>query len=110
MSAISSRRSLNCSEEIDKLFLNSKSTVANSLEEGIIHEKYHAKLIMNLNYPQVEALYDERSDIHIDGISKIAYSDGAECIAEVGVLIERGEKDIPQNALDLFNKYIGGMK
>lgn len=95
-------------EEIDAIFLNSKSTVANSLKDGIIHEKYHAKLIHGLNYEQVEALYDELSDIHIDGISKIALSDGAECISEVGVMIERGDENIPQEALALFKKYVGG--
>lgn len=96
-------------EEIDEIFLASKSTVANSLREALIHEEYHARLIQNLNYSQLTALYDELSYVQIDGISYDAYKDGSECIAEVGVLIERGEIDsIPQLALDLFNKYFGG--
>ena len=97
-------------EEIDAELKNSDFTVANSLREAVIHEKYHAKLISDLNQDQLEALYDILSDYHIDGISKTAWKDGSECIAEVGVLFERGETDdLPQKAKDLFNKYIGGI-
>lgn len=97
-------------EEIDTELKNSDFTVANSLREAVIHEKYHAKLISDLNQDQLEALYDILSDYHIDGISKTAWKDGSECIAEVGVLFERGEtNDLPQKAKDLFNKYIGGI-
>ena len=32
-------------------------------------------------------------------------TDGAECIAEVEVLLSRGEK-VPKKAMDLYNKYI----
>ena len=84
------------------------STVANTIEEAVIHEKYHAKLINGLNYAQIERLYDELTDIHIGGVSRIAYSDGAECIAETAVLLHRGDiNKIPIEALDLFKKYIG---
>lgn len=38
---------------------------------------------------------------------EIAYNDGAECIAETGVLIERGERsEIPAEALKLFERFI----
>lgn len=95
-------------KDIDRMFEVSKITVANSLEEALIHETYHSKLIHNLNYAQIEALYDELNDIHIDGISKTAIADGAECIAEVGVLIERGEMNaIPKEALKLFERFFG---
>lgn len=94
-------------EEINTMFSNTRYTVANSLEEAILHEEYHAKLIKGLNYAQVESLYDQMSDIHIDGISPTAYKDGAECIAEVGVLIERGQTDaIPPEAIDLYKQYM----
>lgn len=97
-------------EEIDAELKNSDFTVANSLREAVIHEKYHAKLISDLNQDQLEALYDVLSDYHIDGISKTAWKDGSECIAEVGVLFDRGETaNLPQEAKDLFNKYIGGI-
>ena len=66
-------------------------TVANTFEEAITHELYHAKLISGLNQAELETLYDELSDIHINGISRTAFKDGSECIAETGVLFERGE-------------------
>lgn len=95
-------------EEISESFALAKNTVANSFEDAIIHEIYHAKLIYNLNYTQLVNLYDEMSDIHIDGISSTALADGTECIAEAGVLIERGEKAIlPKAAVDLFERFFG---
>ena len=45
----------------------------------------------------------------VEGISEIASRDGAECIAEVEVLLHRGSK-IPKEALDLYNEYVKGMK
>lgn len=77
------------------------------MRDAIVHEIYHAKLIDGLNFAQVESLYETLGDIHIEGLSAIAYSDGAECIAEVGVLIERGESDkVPKEAMELFDKYV----
>lgn len=97
-------------EKLNTELYNTDYTVANTLREAAIHEKYHAKLINGLNQAQLEALYDELSEIHIDGISPTAWKDGSECIAEVGVLFERGEtSNLPQRAIDLFNKYIGGI-
>lgn len=93
-------------EEISTIFASAKNTVANSLDDAIVHEIYHSKLIHNLNYSQLENLYDELNDIHIDGLSATALIDGAECIAEVGVLFERKEMDIvPQEALKLFERF-----
>lgn len=69
---------------------------------------YHSKLIQGLNYSQLENLYDELDYTHINGLSKTAYIDGAECIAETGVLIERGEKEkVPKEALALFERFFG---
>lgn len=97
-------------KQLDEQMKNTDYTVANSLREAVIHEKYHAKLINGLNQSQLESLYDSLSDYHIDGISPTAWKDGSECIAEIGVLFERGETDdLPQHAKDLFNKYIGGI-
>ena len=42
-------------------------------------------MIKGSNYAQIEALYDILLYIHICRISLVAYSDGAECIAEVGM-------------------------
>lgn len=95
-------------DAINAMMKKSGISVANSFEDAIVHEIYHAKLIYGLNYAELERLYDELNDIHIEGISKTAYKDGAECIAEVGVLIERGEIDnIPEEAMELFRKYMG---
>lgn len=92
-------------EEIDEMFAKSKNTVANSLEEAIKHESGHAKLIKGMRTEQIEALYEELGKIHIEGISRKAYSDGAECIAEVEVLLFRGD-DVPEEAMELYNKYM----
>lgn len=97
-------------EEINNKLKGTDFTVANTLEEAITHELYHAKLISGLNQAELEALYDELSNIHIKGISPTAWKDGSECIAETGVLFERGETEkIPEDAKNLFNKYIGGI-
>ncbi len=94
-------------KEIDAIFKNANNTVADSLKDAVIHEIYHSKLIYGLNYAQLINLYDELNDIHIKGLSNIAYNDGAECIAETGVLIERGERsEIPAEALKLFERFI----
>lgn len=40
-------------------------------------------------------------------LSLTAALDGSELIAEVEVLLKRGE-NVPQYALDIYNKYVGG--
>lgn len=94
--------------EIDAIFSAASNTIANSMNDAVIHEMYHSKLIRNLNYAQLESLYDELNSIHIEGLGKTAMIDGSECIAEIGVLIERGEKDkAPQKAIDLYERFFG---
>lgn len=94
--------------EIDALFSAASNTIANSMNDAVIHEMYHSKLIRDLNYAQLESLYDELNSIHIEGLSKTAMIDGSECIAEVGILVEREETDkVPQKALDLFERFFG---
>ena len=92
-------------EEIDEMFANSKLSIANTLEEAIKHECGHAKLIRGMRSEEIEELYKELEKIHIEGISRKAYSDGAECIAEVEVLLFRGE-EVPEEAMELYNKYM----
>lgn len=95
-------------EEIDSMFMNADNTVANSFKDAITHEKYHADLIFEKNYAQIESLYDQLEDTHIDSLSITAYKDGTECIAEVGVMIDRGDADkVPKDAMELFIKYMG---
>lgn len=84
----------------------SSDIVANSLEEAVIHECGHAKLIMGLSVEAIKALYDELKDVHIDGISKTAYSDGAEAIAEIEILLARGEQ-ISEEVKAFYDKYMG---
>ena len=93
-------------DEINIMFESAWNTVANDFDDAVIHEMYHSKLIQGLNYSQLENLYDELDYTHINGLSKTAYIDGAECIAETGVLIERGEKEkVPKEALALFERF-----
>ena len=95
-------------DEINIMFESAWNTVANDFDDAVIHEMYHSKLIQGLNYSQLENLYDELDYTHINGLSKTAYIDGAECIAETGVLIERGEKEkVPKEALALFERFFG---
>lgn len=95
-------------EEIDSMFIGAGNTVANSFEDAITHEKYHADLIFGKNYSQIESLYAKLEDVHIDSFSKTAYKDGTECIAEVGVMIDRGDADkVPKDAMALFIEYMG---
>lgn len=94
--------------EIDNMFSHAKNTLAESMEEAIIHEMYHSKLIHNLDYAQLESLYDELSDVHIEGLGKTAKIDGSECIAEIGILLERGDiNKVPTDARKLFERFFG---
>lgn len=92
-------------EEIDQRFLKASSTIANNLEEALIHESGHAKSIARRSASEIQSMYEELSKIHINGISECAFSDGAECLAEVEVLLSRGEA-VPENAMKLYRKYV----
>lgn len=95
-------------EQLDAEIKASKVTRADSFREAVIHEIYHGKTYYGKNKGEIDALYEVLEGIQIDGISRTAYKDGFECIAEVGVLYERGETtDIPERAKDLFFKYMG---
>ena len=45
------------------------------------------------------------TNIGVEGISEIALADGAECIAEVEILLHRGES-VPKEAMELYRKYV----
>lgn len=95
-------------EQLDDEIRASNVTRAKSLREAVIHEIYHGRTYYQKNKGEIDALYEVLEGIQIDGISRTAYKDGFECIAEVGVLCERGEtSDIPKAAKDLFFKYLG---
>lgn len=52
---------------------------------------------------------EEIKNARVRGISNIAFEDGAEAIAEVQILIDRGD-EVPKKAMDLYIKYTGGKK
>ena len=95
-------------EDIDILFLSADNTVCNSLEDAVKHEVKHAETIFGRTYANYERINEElqfdafkkpivgredkKSIYDLAGdVSKLAQKDGLECIAECGVLIERGE-------------------
>ncbi len=92
-------------EEINEIIAKSVDNVANTLEEAIIHECGHARLIKGMTVKEIEELYANIVNAKIEGVSVIAYNDGAEAIAEIEVLLARGDK-IPQKALDFYNNHI----
>ncbi len=93
-------------DKINQIFANSKLSIANTLEEAVWHESGHAKTIFGMRSEDVKKLYDELSKIHIEGISIIAYDDGAEALAELEVLRKRGVK-VSKEWMQFYEKYIG---
>lgn len=89
------------------MIANTKSNLPQSLKEAVIHECGHAKLIHGLSVEEVEKLYAALGNVHIEGISATAFSDGAECIAEVEVLLSRNA-EVQKEAKALYDKYIRG--
>ena len=97
-------------EKINKMFKAQSYSVADSLEEAIIHECAHAKVLKGKRYSEYKAIDDELKDGtkftkpiegRVDskslkdlagGISEYAQKDGLECIAECHVIIHRGTK------------------
>lgn len=90
-------------DEINDAFQQSQSTVCNSLEDGIIHEIYHAKLADILQFSEYNRLCNTAG---MKGISPVASADLSETIAEIGVLKERGEfENLSDEAKELFKQY-----
>ena len=109
-------------EKIDKLFKEQKYSVSNSLEEAVIHECGHAKVIRNKRYAEYEAIdeelkggvftapiksrEDKKSLKDLAGdISEYAQKDGLECISECHVKLHRGES-IHDELKELYDIYI----
>lgn len=93
-------------DEINSIFAKSKLSIVNSLREAVWHEAGHAKVIAGKNTDDIVKLYNELSKIHIKGISKIAYNDGTEAIAEIEVLRMRGS-DVTKEMISFYEKYTG---
>lgn len=94
-------------DDINAIFNGTESILANSLEEAMIHESGHLKYMTGKKPSEVEKIHSELAKEHIKGISKYAEKDGAECIAEVEVMLYRGE-DVPEDAMKLYRRYIKG--
>lgn len=96
-------------QEIDAIFKDSTLSVVNSMEEALIHEAGHAKLISGLKIEQIRDLYRWLDGYGIEGISDIAEKDGAEAIADIEVLLSRGDK-ISEKARVFYDGLMGGQK
>lgn len=105
-SAIMAGKTLN---EIDSIIAATKSNLPKNLREAVIHECGHAKAYYGKMPEEVMAMNEHLKDLGVDSISRIAQIDGAECIAEVEVLLSRGEP-IPEKAMELYNAYVKGGK
>lgn len=93
--------------EINKQIEESPNILANNLQEAVWHENGHAKTYFNKTIDEVERINKELDNIHYDELSPTASQDGSELIAEVEVLLRRGA-EVPSEALEIYNKYIGG--
>lgn len=91
--------------ELDAIFAEAEGTVCNSFRDAMVHEAGHAKLINGKTPEQVEELYKELGKKIVEGISDRALSDGAEGIAEIEVLLERGAK-VPDEALKTYKEFM----
>lgn len=94
-------------DEINELIKNTPVNIANSLEEAVVHECGHAKAYYQKAASEIEEMNKTIKNKGIKEISKIAGKDGAECIAEVEVLLYRGE-EVPEKAMELYNEWTRG--
>ena len=109
-------------ERVDNIFKIQKYCVANSLEEAVIHECAHAKIINGITYSRYKAIdeelsgelftkpipgrADKKSLKDLAGeISEYAQKDGLECIAECHVILSRGET-IPKELQELYDRFM----
>ncbi len=92
-------------KEIDERILKSKKITPKNLKEAIVHECGHAKLLKGLTIKEIKELYAVLKDVHIDNISAIAFKDGAEALAEMEVLLYRGDT-LSKEAQALYDKYM----
>ncbi|MDD5947771.1 MAG: hypothetical protein PUC41_08275 [Oscillospiraceae bacterium] len=95
-------------EQLDKEIADSDVSVIKSLREAVIHEIYHARTFDGKNKGEIDAQHQSLNGRQILGISPTAMKNGFECIAESGVLFERGEiEKIPEEARELLRLYLG---
>ncbi len=92
-------------DEINKHIARFENNLPQTLEEAVIHECGHAKAYYGKSIEEIVKMNEALKNKGVDGISKIALKDGAECIAETEVLLFRGQK-VPEKAMNLYNKYV----
>jgi len=92
-------------EEIDAQIARTDSNLPNSLREAVVHECGHAKAYKGKTPKEISAMNESLSNRGVDGISPIAEMDGAECIAEIEVMLYRGEQ-VSDAAMHLYNEFI----
>ena len=93
--------------EVNQIIADSNYSLTQNLKEATIHEAGHAKLISGKSIDEIKNLYSELADKGLDGISKIAKTDGVEAIAEIEVLLSRGQS-LSGEAKVLYDKYMKG--
>ena len=92
--------------EIDDILKKSDLSVANSLYEALIHESAHAECMQGKTLSDIDSMAKELKGQGRDvGLSIISKSDGAEALAEMKVLISRGET-LSENDIEFYNKYM----
>jgi hypothetical protein len=96
-------------EELNEWIKNTKTIVSQSVEEAVIHECGHGKAYYRKTPEEIKRMNDILANKGKAGISQIALDDGAETIAEVEVLLSRGQS-VPKDAIDLYNRYTRGGK
>ena len=95
-------------EELNEIILKNhknNNSVIQNLKEAVLHEIGHTKLMYGETYARAEAITDILSDYHISGISKTAWENGDECIAECYVLKCRGI-EIHEEAKIIYDEYM----
>lgn len=94
-------------DEVNEMIAKTKSNLPQNLKEAVVHECGHAKAYYRKTIKEIEEMNVSIKEVHIPGISALALSDGAECIAETEVLLFRGQ-EVPKEAMELYEKYVKG--
>ena len=96
-------------EEINRTIRATKDNLPKDLVEAVVHECGHAKAYYGKSVSEIRRMNLEIKSLGDPSVSIIAGIDGAECIAEVEVLLYRGEA-VPEKAAKLYTKYVRGGK
>lgn len=95
-------------EETNSMIAKYDFNLPQTLREAVIHECGHAKAYYRKSVKDIYIMNDTLKSKGVDGVSPIASIDGAECIAEVEVLLSRGAT-VPDEAMLIYNKYVKGI-